>query len=184
MAKEHLRRRQWLSEAGGAEVSAQRVPPERGGEEEAPGVRKRQLRANASAASPLASAATTQAGLICIPGPRRRLCRAGRRLAQVAQGHDLSEWRGLELIFTVAATLRHCGQVNRNIDRGLLYHSTNKYMRYMGPSVNLLRCLIYILNDGAEQPLTGLTFRQLWISNCSKGLTDWKQIGMIVYQRN
>ena len=119
MAKEHLRQRSSLSEAGDAEVLAQRVPLERVAEEEAPGVRKRQRRANASVASPLASAATIQASLICVLGPRHRLCRAGRRLAQVARGHDLSEGQGPELIFTVAAILKHCGQINRNIDRAL-----------------------------------------------------------------
>src|ERR1700733_1171789 len=109
MTKEHLRRRRLLSEAGGAEVLAQRGPPERVGGGEAPGVRERELRANASVASPLASAGTTQAGLICVLGPKRRLSRAERRLAQ---GHDPSI-RGRQrpkLIFTVAAILKSCGQ--------------------------------------------------------------------------
>lgn len=125
MTKEHLRRSRLLSEAGGAEVLAQRVPPERVGGGEAPGVRERELRANASVASPLASAGTTQAGLICVLGPKRRLCRAERRLAR---GHDPSI-RGRQgpnkLIFTVAAILKSCGQVNRNRALSVSFHYCN-----------------------------------------------------------
>ncbi len=85
MATEHLRRRQLLSETGGAEVLAQRVPLERVGGEGRPGVGERELRANASVVSPPASAATIQAGPICVLGPGPRLYREGRRLAQ---SHD------------------------------------------------------------------------------------------------
>ena len=92
MARERrLRRRRLLSEAGGAEVLARGVPPERVGGEEGPGVPAARVRGNASVASPLSvvSAATTQAGLICGLGPRRRLClcQEARRLAQ-GQRHD------------------------------------------------------------------------------------------------
>jgi hypothetical protein len=88
-----LRRRLLLSEAGGAEVLARRVLPERveGEGEELPGVPAARVRGNASVASPpsVVSAAMTQAGLICGLGPRRRLClcQEGRRLAQ-SQRHD------------------------------------------------------------------------------------------------
>lgn len=113
ISKEGLRRHQLLSEAEGAvEVLIQRVPPKRVGEEEAPGVRERQRRTNASVALPLApAAATTQASLICGLSARRRLCRAGRRLVQE---HDPSEDKGFEFLLTVAAILKNCRKINRN----------------------------------------------------------------------
>lgn len=92
LTMQRLRRRQLLSEAGGAEVLDRRAPPERVGVEEAPGVAavERKRRANASGASPPppVSAATTQVGLVCVSCPRHRLlCQSGRRLAQ-SQRHD------------------------------------------------------------------------------------------------